>query len=252
MKKLRVLLIDDELFCLETLKWELEQHCPEVEILALCQSGTEAIQAIQTHEPDAVFLDIEMPYMNAFEMLQELDTINFSIVFTTAYDQFAIHAIKVNALDYLLKPIGSEELKSAVQKIRSHHQTNVSGNNLRSLMEHLLANQHEVQKIALPTMQGLEMVRVDQIVFVEADSNYTHFHLLSGNKILISKTLKQIEESLKEHDCFIRTHQSFLVNTRLIDRYHRGSGGSLDMANGVQVPVSQSRKDDVLMRLKNE
>ncbi len=126
MKKLRVLLIDDELFCLETLKWELDQHCPEVEVLAMCQSGAEAIQAIKTHEPDAVFLDIEMPYMNAFEKLRT-DTINFSIVFTTAYDRFAIHAIKVNALDYLLKPIGSDELKSAVQKIRSHHQINVSG-----------------------------------------------------------------------------------------------------------------------------
>lgn len=251
MKKLRVLLVDDELFCLETLKWEIEQHCPEVEVLAMCQSGAEAIKAIHNYQPDAVFLDIEMPYMNAFEMLQELDTIHFSIVFTTAYDQFAIHAIKVNALDYLLKPIGSEELKAAVQKIQNHHQSNVSGNNLRSLMEHLLANQHEVKKIALPTMQGLELVRIDQIVYVEADSNYTNFHLLSGTRIIISKTLKQIEESLKEHDCFLRTHQSFLVNTRLIDRYHRGSGGNLDMANGATVPVAQSRKEEVLLRLKN-
>lgn len=250
MNKLRIILVDDEIFCLETLKWELEQNCPDVEIIAMCQSGTEAIQAIQTLSPDAIFLDIEMPYMNAFEMLQELDTLNFSIVFTTAYDQFAIHAIKVNALDYLLKPIGKDELMVAVNKIKQYQNKNVSQNNLRSLMEHLLANQFEVQKLALPTMNGLELVRIDQIVYVEADSNYSNFNLLSGTRILISKTLKQVEESLKEFDCFIRTHQSYLVNVHLIERYHRGSGGSLDMTNGAEIPVSQSKKDEVLSRLK--
>ncbi|MBI5915916.1 MAG: response regulator transcription factor [Bacteroidetes bacterium] len=253
MKKIPAIIIDDEKFCIETLQWEIEQNCPEVEVVATCQSGEEGIAAIERHQPSVVFLDIEMPYMNAFEMLQELGSIDFDIIFTTAYDQFAIKAIKVSALDYLLKPIGKEELVAAVAKLKSKKEKGVSGKSLRLLMEQLLVNQHEVRKIALPTLEGLELVRLDQIVFVEADSNYTHFHLLSGKKIIISRTLKQVEEMLADQPAeggFFRVHQTYLVNLHHVERYHKGSGGSLDMVNNAVVPVAKSRKELLMHHLQ--
>ena len=249
MDKIRAIIIDDEKYCIETLRWELEQNCPEVEILCTCQSGEEGIKAIKGFKPEVIFLDIEMPYMNAFEMLQKLENIDFDIIFTTAYNQFAIKAIKVSALDYLLKPIDTEELVAAVKKIKQKEKNPISGKGLRTLMEQMLANQSDIQKIALPTIEGLELVRTDHIVLVEADSNYAHFHLLDGKKIIISKTLKQVEELLSDFTNFLRIHQSYLINLHHVERYHKGSGGSVVMCTDAQIPVARSKKEPLMQRL---
>jgi two-component system, LytTR family, response regulator len=242
-------IIDDEMFCIETLKYEIERSCPEVSVVASAQSGQKGIEIIKEHHPDIVFLDIEMPYMNAFEMLQQLDEIDFDIIFTTAYNQFAIKAIKVSALDYLLKPVGKEELIAAVDKVTRKSYQGVSGKGLQLLMEQMLTNQHDVRKIALPTVNGLEMIRTDHIVVVEADSNYTIFNLLDGKKVIIAKTLKQIEEMLAEQNQFIRVHQSYMVNLHHVERYDKGKGGSLLMVNNARVPVSRSKKEPLVTRL---
>ncbi|HMR42517.1 MAG TPA: LytTR family DNA-binding domain-containing protein [Saprospiraceae bacterium] len=250
MKKIRAIIIDDEKFCIETLQWEIEQHCPEIQVVETCQSGEEGIRAIRQWSPEVVFLDIEMPYMNAFEMLQALDVIDFDIIFTTAYDQFAIKAIKISALDYLLKPVGGAELRAAVDKLHSKQQKGASGKSIRILMEQLLANQLEVQKIALPTIEGFELVRLDQITYVAADSNYSIFHLLSGKKIIISRTLKQVETMLEENDYFFRVHQTYIVNLHHVERYNKGIGGSLQMTDDTLIPVAKSRKEFLIRRLQ--
>ncbi len=250
METLKAIIIDDEKFCIETLEWELEQHCSDVEVLATCQGGEQGILAIKTHQPDVIFLDIEMPYMNAFEMLQQIEDIQFDIIFTTAYDKFAIKAIKVSAMDYLLKPIGKEELKAAVQKVQAKRKKNGSGTNLQILMEQLLLNQQDIRKIALPTIDGLELIRIDHLMYVRADSNYTHFHTLSGRKIIISRTLKQIEEILSEYSYFCRIHQTYLVNLHHVERYQKGSGGSLVMTDDAILPVARNRKEPLMMRLQ--
>lgn len=250
MEKIKAIIIDDEKFCIETLLWEIERNCPEIQIVATCKNGEEGICEINKHHPQLVFLDIEMPYMNAFEMLQHFETIDFDIVFTTAYDQFAIKAIKVSALDYLLKPIGRTELLEVVTKLKAKKEKGISGKSLRMFMEQILTSQHDVQKIGLPTLEGYELVKLDQILYVEADSNYSHFHLINGKKIIISRTLKQVEEMLHEHDCFFRVHQSYLVNLHHIERYNKGSGGSLIMSNDAQIPVAKPKKELLLERLQ--
>jgi two-component system LytT family response regulator len=246
---LNAIIIDDEMFCIETLKYEIERCCPNVDVVATAQSGQNGIEMIKEYNPDVVFLDIEMPYMNAFEMLQHLDDINFDIIFTTAYNQFAIKAIKVSALDYLLKPVGKDELVAAVDKVSRKSHTGISGKSLQLLMEQMLSNQHDVRKIALPTVHGLEMIRTDHIVVVEADSNYTVFRLLDGKKLIIAKTLKQVEEMLSEQNQFLRVHQSYMVNLHHVERYDKGKGGSLLMVNETRIPVSRSKKDPVVSRL---
>jgi len=250
MKRIRAIIVEDEKFCIETLKYELTKNCPEVEIVQSCSNGQEGIDAINSTHPDLVFLDVEMPYMNAFEMLKHLDKIDFDLIFTTAYDQFAINAIKMSALDYLLKPVSGLELRQAVDKYLAKKGTGISGKSIEALMSQLLTNQNEWQKIALATQEGLELVRLDQIVFIEADSNYSVFHLISGKKIVISKVLKLIEEMIVNYDYFFRTHQSYIVNLHHVERYHRGNGGSLDMDNGKCLPVSKSRKDPLLEKLQ--
>ncbi len=249
-KMIRALIIDDEKFAIETLQYEIERNCPEVEIVKVCQGGNEGLEAINRYQPDIVFLDIEMPYMNAFEMLAELDKIDFKIIFTTAYDQFAIKAIKVNALDYLLKPIGKEELINAVSKAKSTLETPVKESNIMNLLTQMLEDQNNIKKIGLPTIDGIEMIRVDHIICVKADSNYSTFTLLDGKRIIISKTLKYVEEKyFKDCKVFFRVHQSYLINLTHVDKYSRGAGGTIHMCNSKIIPVSRVKKEELITRL---
>ena len=242
---IRAIIIDDELSSIETLEWEIEGNCKEVSIVAKCQSAQDGINAIKKHNPDLVFLDIEMPVMNGFELLRKLEKIDFEIIFTTAYDQFALKAIKANAMDYLLKPIDPDELIQAIEKVKHNRKPTVSQEMLESLFEKLKSQNPNFPSIALPTMEGLEFVAVQEIVHCESDSNYTNIYTLKGNHIVVSKTLKEIEESVKNHH-FYRVHNSHLVNLIHVKKYRKGKGGSLEMSNGAVIPVSRSRKDELL------
>jgi two-component system LytT family response regulator len=245
---IKAIIVDDEPGCSEYLSTMLRRYCPEVELTAICNSGASALKAIPAHSPQLVFLDIEMPHMNGFEMIERLSSIEFELIFTTSYDQYAIKAIKFSALDYLLKPVDREELKLAVRKVTERHQPP-----LPQQLEILLQKLHQPattnQRIAIPTMEGLLMVPLDTITHCQSDSNYTIFHLKDQQKITACRNLKEIEEVL-EGRSFVRVHHSFLVNINEIQKYVKGEGGYLIMSDGNHIDVSRSRKLLLLEKLK--
>ncbi|MBD0285096.1 MAG: LytTR family DNA-binding domain-containing protein [Bacteroidota bacterium] len=243
---LNAIIVDDEPYCCEVLSTLLERYCPEVEVMAVCSSAEEALKAIRHLQPQLVFLDIEMPQMNGFEMLERLPEVNFHLVFTTSYDQYAIKAIRFSAIDYLLKPIDREELQKAVQKVSRQMQKPVV-QQLEILLQKI--NQSAaVNKVALPTMEGLQMVTVDNILHCESDSNYTVIFLKDKQKLVVSRTLKEIEEMLEDYP-FARVHHSYLVNLNEINRYVKGEGGYLVMSDGTTIDVSRSKKEALLKKL---
>ena len=245
---IRAIIVDDEPYCCDTLETMLEKYCPEVQLVAICHSGEDAIAAIGQQKPDLVFLDIEMPRMNGFDMLQKIGTINFEIIFTTSFDQYALRAIRFSALDYLLKPIDKEDLVNSVQKVIQRTQKPIA-QQLQLLMQKLQQPVNPLNKIALPTMEGLQMVPVESILYCESDSNYTIFYLKDKQKIIVSRTLKEIEELLEEFS-FTRVHSSYLVNLHEVNKYVKGEGGYLVLNDGSTVNVSASRKKLLLARLQ--
>lgn len=245
---IRALLIDDEKHSLESLQIELGQHCPEVEVVDACKGSKAGLQGILTHKPDLIFLDIEMPGMNGFELLDKVRDIPIDVIFTTAYDEYAIKAIKVSAMDYLLKPIDVTELKRAVTRVAEKKQTDHSQQKLEVLLTNIQNANHGFQKLAIPTLSGLNFVNVSDIIYCEADGNYTTIHTRSGDKHVISKTMKETEELLSNPG-FFRTHQSFLVNLNCIKEYIKGSGGQLVLQNGAIIQVARARKEALMQMI---
>ncbi|MEM9837368.1 MAG: LytTR family DNA-binding domain-containing protein [Bacteroidota bacterium] len=244
---MKTILIDDEPLCIKTLQWEIERHLPELEIVACCSSGAEGLKAILAHQPAVVFLDIEMPYLNGFEMLEQLPVVNFHLVFTTAYDEFAIKAIKYSALDYLLKPVSGADLLALISRLSA--KSAAAKPQLDQLLRQVLSPPPERKQIALATSDGLEVVKVANITHAAADSNYTHVHLVDGKKIVISRTLKQLEAMLADHSNFLRIHQSYCINLDYVVRYQKGNGGKIILANGTELPVARNRKEMVIQQL---
>ena len=243
----KALIIDDEPDCCESLSLLLERHCPDVKIAGTYFSAERALPAIHEINPDLIFLDIEMPHMNGFEMIEKLPSINFELIFTTSYDQYAIKAIRFSALDYLLKPIDSEELKKAVQKVTSRMQKPLS-QQLEILLQKINQPSKPIKRIALPTMEGLKLVPVDRIISCASEGNYTIFLLKDKQKIVASRLLKEVEEMLEEYS-FFRVHHSYIVNMNEIDRFIRTDGGYLVMSDGSSVDVSRSKKELLLKKL---
>jgi two-component system LytT family response regulator len=201
------------------------------------------------HNPNLVFLDVEMPGMNGFDLLEKFTEIPFSVIFTTGYDQYAIRAIHVSALDYLLKPIAPSDLTAALRKLdsRKHHPTREQFGILFNKINNPL---NGIAKIAIPTFDGFELVAAESIITCIADDNYTHFHLRNSREIIACRTLKQVEEILESYAFFIRVHHSYLVNLNEVVKYVRGEGGYVVMSDGRAVNVSRSRKES-LLRLFN-
>lgn len=242
---IKAILVDDELHGLETLSILLTEYCPEVQVLEKCSSAKLALQAIEKIKPDLLFLDIEMPVMNGFELLEQFDKIPFSVIFTTSYDQYAIKAIRFSALDYLLKPVDPKELIVAVHKV-DKQKNPPSNEQLQMLMNQLQQKESRFTKIAVPTAQGFELVPADEIIRCEADDNYTHLFLKNKTKIIASRTLKEMEEQFVAFPNFLRVHHSYIVNLNEVTKYVRGDGGYLVMTDGTTVNVSRSRKDALL------
>lgn len=238
---LKAILIDDETSCTEVLRWQIETYCPSISIISECHQPEQAIEKIRQLNPDVIFLDIEMPSMNAFEMLNILKPFEFQVIFTTAYNQFAQQAFKENAIDYLLKPIDKSDLMIAVDKLM--HKEKIYSHEKIEMLLHLFKEQLKTnKKIALPTQDGISFINVDQIVRVESDSNYSFVHLVSGENICITKTLKQIESSL-EAQPFYRVHQSHLVNLNHIEKYVKEGGGYIVMSDKTTITLARQRKD---------
>jgi len=243
---LKAIIVDDEPYCCEALSILLEDN-QQVEVVACCHSASDALAAIQKKSPDLVFLDVEMPKMNGFEMLEQLPAVNFDLIFTTSYDKYALKAIRFSAIDYLLKPVDQEELLNAVQKVIRRSQKPIA-QQLEILMQKINNPSKPINKIAMPTMEGLQMIPVDSIISCESDSNYTILHLKDKQKVIVSRTLKDIEEMLEDHS-FSRVHHSYMVNLNEIQKYIKGEGGYLLMSDGSTVDVSRSKKEILLKKL---
>jgi two-component system, LytTR family, response regulator len=242
---IKAILIDDEVHCLDTLNILVSDYCPEVHVVEQCASAKKGLEAIKKFNPELLFLDIEMPMMNGFELLEQFKEIPFSVIFTTSYDQYAIKAIRFSALDYLLKPIDPKELVVAVHKVELH-KTPPSAEQFRMLIDQIQNKETGFTKIAVPTFEGFELIPVDQVIRCEADDNYTHIYLKNKSKITACRTLKEMEEQLQDFSFFIRVHHSWIVNLNEVTKYVRGEGGYLIMTDGSTVNVSRSRKDSLM------
>jgi two-component system LytT family response regulator len=241
---LNAILIDDEQNSLSALKEKLQEHCPQITIVAMCSSAAEGAAAIDNLHPDIVFLDIEMPVTNGFVMLQQLTYKNFELIFTTAYDHYAVKAIRYSALDYLVKPVEIDELKAAVLKAvekRSHSYPNPQ---IELLLEQLLNKKQSFLRIAIPTTEGLQFIKVEDIIYLEASINYTHIYC-STKKYIVSRTMKEYEELLPL-SIFLRIHNSYIVNKTFVEKYIRGEGGQVVLSNGAVLDVSKRRKSEFL------
>lgn len=242
---IKAIVIDDEIHCQETLGILLREFCPQIQLMELCSSAKQAMKAIEKFNPDLVFLDIEMPGMNGFEMLESLSQISFAVIFTTSYDQYAIKAIKFSALDYLLKPVDPDELKNAVKKVEEQRHLPLA-EQFQILLKQINGKNTGFTKIAVPTAEGFELVPTDQVLYLEASDNYTHLFQKNKNKIIACRTLKEMEEQIQDFPIFLRVHNSYMVNLNEVVKYIRGEGGYLVMSDGSSVNVSRSRKEALL------
>lgn len=247
---IRGIIVEDERHSRETLRGMLDRYCRNVEIIAEANSYRSGLEAVREHKPDVVFLDIQMPDGSGFRMLEELDKIDFEIIFTTAFDEFAIKAIKYSALDYLLKPIDPEELVNATRKVESKLSTQEVNQNIQVLLDNIKSRDTESHKIVLSTSEKIHVIETDQIIRCESDNYYTNFFLADGKKILVSKTLKENEELLSDHN-FIRPHKSHLVNVKFIKGFLRSDGGYIEMTDGSKIPVSRRKREKIIEVIKH-
>lgn len=246
---IKAVIIDDEPNAREKLQLLLERYCTDVAIVGSAKDVEEGLAAIRLHAPDLVFLDIEMPVLTGFDLLKELGQIDFEIIFTTAHDHYAIKAIKFSALDYLLKPIDLDQLKEAVQKSAERKAEKKSVVQYRILKENLEKQHATLEQLAVPAQTGMIFIRTGDIVYCEANSNYTKIFLQNGQKIVSSRTLKEYEDLLTDNG-FIRIHHSHLINKSYVREYIKGEGGQVIMKDGIALSVSRRKREEVIGKLK--
>lgn len=243
---MKTIIIDDELDSVESLSTELKAYCPEVELVGSFTDSREGLQFILNAKPELVFLDIEMPFLNAFELLQQCTEVPFHVIFVTAYDEYAVKAFDFNAIDYILKPVLKAKLILAVQKVLDKQNTHLDKEHLKALMNNLrIQSRTGLESIALPTAEGFEFVQINTITYLQAESNYTWVFLSNHTKYLVSRTLKDMSAML-EFPQFFRAHQSYYINLNHAKKYIRGQGGSIIMINGAEIPVSRSNRDALI------
>jgi len=236
---IRAIIVDDELNNRENLDLALKDHCKSVEVVGMAHSAAGALDLISEYRPDLVFLDIAMPDGDGFDLLQSLDVVDFDVIFVTAFDHYAIKAIKFCAIDYLLKPIDILELKRAVGRVQQMKDKSLERVKLEKLMTNL---QGASLKLALPQSDHTQFVNVDQVIRCRADKNYTWVYLKDGTKLLIAKTLKEYVDLLEDMN-FVRVHQSHLINALEVKKYSRRDGGYVVLSDGERVPVARNRKE---------
>lgn len=248
-QQLSVIIVEDELHSRESLRNLLRDYCKGTEVVSLCDNIDDGLREIQIKKPDLLFLDIEMPGGTGFDLLEQLRRFDFEVIFTTAFEHYALKAIKFSALDYLLKPIDVDELMEAVEKVMQKKEQEKENLKLRSLLENFNKSKTD-HTITLATAEGLEFICVSDIFYCEASGSYTKFHLTNNNKLLVSKHLKEYELLLTDYG-FYRTHNSFLVNLSHVKRYVKGDGGYLVMKNGDAVSISGRRKEALIHVFEN-
>jgi two-component system, LytTR family, response regulator len=251
MKMVRSILVDDEPRGINTLKKLLQDYCPEVRIIAECTDADDAKEKIELLAPQLVFLDISMPGKNSFDLLAELDEINFEIIFVTAYNEYTLQALHYSAVDYLMKPIDEDLLVEAVKRARRRIVLNNINNNVATLL-HNVDRVHAPQemKLCIHSLKGFQVVDLKDVLYCEASGSYTNFHFVDQHVICTAKTILEYEELLK-HAGFARTHKSYLVNLLHIKEYLRGEGGSVILSNGKELEVSRRKKEMFLAKMKD-
>jgi two-component system, LytTR family, response regulator len=246
MQILKAILVDDELNSLQNLQFKIREYCPSIRVVDQTQNPEEAIRLIQLHKPDVIFLDIEMPRMSGFKMLEQIAEVDFEVIFITAYNHYAINAIRISAFDYLVKPVAIEDLQQTVERL-GNFSTKKTREKAKLLKQNLANPKSQEDHIAIPTNDGLEFIQIKQIIRIESSSNYSKLILQTGQQLLVTRQLKDFEELLQDYR-FYRVHHSHLVNLNLIAKYIRGDGGQIAMRNGDMIDVSR-RKKEVFLKL---
>ena len=245
---LNVVIIEDEVRGREALKTLLTEFCEDVNVLGMAGSVKEAVILIKEKRPDLVFLDIELQTGTGFDVLEQLDKRDFEIVFTTAFDHYAIRAIKFSSLDYLLKPIDLDELQDALKKARARKDQLKREAQLDLLLRHMKGSNHPKRKICLSTSDGLEFILVQDIIYCEANGSYTNFYIQPSVKLMVSKNLKEYEQLLGDYR-FMRVHNSYLVNLDEVKKFVKSDGGYIIMNNGAHISISQGKREDFLKQM---
>lgn len=249
-RKIKSVIIDDEKTSRQVLSDMLEKYCPDTIVLGEASGCDEGIELIQEVKPELVFLDIQMPDGNGFTLLESFEKPSFDVIFVTAFDQYAIRAIKYSALDYLMKPVNPQELVESVERYREKSVTGDVNKRLQVLMQNVAGGNTKPRKIVLSTSEGYHVVNPDDIVRCQSDSYYTNFYFNDGKRIIVSKTLKEFDEILSDFG-FIRTHKSHLLNIKYIKSYLRADGGFILMTNGNEIPVSRRKRDYIVEIISN-
>lgn len=243
---IKTIIIDDEYNASEFLEKMLKRYFPnKFHICKTCENIDDAVIAIEEHQPDLIFLDIQMPNKNGFELFKEIKEINFEVIFTTAHSEYAIDAIKRSALDYLLKPINYIDLLGAVNRFEQKNKKENQETQLSILIENIDSGDTSHKKIAIATETGFEFVKFNTIIYLEAQNNYTKFYLTNGTSITTSKTLKHFEEILPS-ELFFRIHKSYLVNMNFVKRFTKGDEQFVELITGQKLPVSIRKKDEFI------
>jgi two-component system LytT family response regulator len=249
MQKIKSIIVDDEPGNVITLTKLLNGYCTEIEVLGTAANPLQAYDLIKKTDPQLVFLDIEMPYGNAFDLLDKITPVTFEVIFITAFNNYAIKAFKYAAIDYILKPVNITELKDAIKKVSKRLEENSINARINSLLNNLKPENQSTQKIALPTIEGFRFEDVNSITHLQADGSYTHVFFKDKKKELVSKAIKYFEDILPEA-VFCRVHHSHIININYIKKYYKGRGGYVEMEDGTTVEISTRKKDDFLEKFR--
>jgi two-component system, LytTR family, response regulator len=244
---INALIIDDEEDGREVLKLAIDKYCPEISVIQLCDTPEQGLEAIKINKPDLVFLDVQMPNMSGFDLLQRASPVDFEVIFVTAHDQYAIKAIKFSALDYLLKPVDVTELLNSVQKVKERLQVN-NAHRYQSVLHNVQYKKKNIEKLAIPTAEGIDFFETDDLIFCKADGSYTELFLTNKTSKIVCKNLKDFEGLLMESG-FCRVHHAALINMQHIQKYVKGEGGHVIMTDGHIVNISRRKKEEFLLLL---
>jgi two-component system LytT family response regulator len=241
----KAVIVDDELSGIEVLEYALKRHCPEIEIIQTFSSSVDALDKIPSIAPDVLFVDVEMPQLNGFELVEQLASLNMQVIFTTAYNEFALKAFRVSALDYLLKPVDVDELKAAVSKLKSFNKTDNQA--MDALMDYI-KSQKQLNKISISTEKGIHFIDTVEVLYCLSTGPYTVFYLKGGQELVCSKSIGEYEKMLEDKG-FYRIHNSSLINVEHLKRFVRTDGGYVEMSDGKTLTVSRRKKDEFLSYL---
>lgn len=247
---MRAILIDDEPIGIRTVKKLLELNCPEVEVVATCTDADTGKQKIEELKPDLIFLDIQMPEKSGLDMLAEIPEKNFEVIFVTAHNEYVLQALQFSAVDYLMKPVDEDRMVEAVQRVKKRMHKESAAGNTEALIHNITKAVSPLEmRLCLPTLKGFTILKLDEIIYCEAQRSYTVFYLAQGKNIMVSKPLFDYDRLLSG-TTFFRIHKSFLINLVHVKEYLRGDGGTVVMSNNMELEVSRRKKEQFLSTIK--